>query len=108
MDPGVCLPVRSPNVLAAPEEPPGPAVPWVVEEFPGGVVLHDLALVEEEDAVGGLTGEAHLLGDHPDIPAHSVDVSGIAVEEHAVHWDIAPLVLGELVQRPEEGGLLQS
>ena len=34
-----------------------------------------------------------------------IPVAGIAVEEHAVHDDIAPLMFLQLVEGAEEGGL---
>src|SRR6478752_1031771 len=42
----------------------GPAALGIGEEFLGGRVLDDLAVGHEHDAVGGLAGEAHLVGDH--------------------------------------------
>ena len=38
-------------------------MPWVLEEFLLCVVLDDLALVQEDDAVGGLPGEVYLMDD---------------------------------------------
>src|SRR3954452_4294978 len=42
----------------------GPAALGVGEEFLGGRVLDDLAVSHEYNAVGGLAGETHLVGDH--------------------------------------------
>src|SRR6478609_5772962 len=42
----------------------GPAALGVGEEFLGGCVLDDQAIGHEHDAIGGLAGEAHLVGDH--------------------------------------------
>ena len=36
----------------------------VREELLRGLILLDLALIDEDDAVGHLAGEAHLVGDH--------------------------------------------
>ena len=45
------------------EEELGALVLGVGEEVFGGAHFHDLAAVHEDDAVGDLTGEAHLVGD---------------------------------------------
>ena len=36
----------------------------VREELLRGLIFLDLALIDEDDAVGHLAGEAHLVGDH--------------------------------------------
>ena len=37
----------------------------VREELLRGLIFLDPALIDEDDAVGHLAGEAHLVGDHP-------------------------------------------
>ena len=86
--------------------------PDPLEQFHRGVLgLLRLDLPDPDGGQGDVVQDRHVgeevegLGDHPDVPADRFDVSGVLVEQHPVHDDVPPLVLLQLVDGAEEGGL---